>query len=149
MGDYNRVILMGKLTREVETRVLPGTQTKIACIGLAVNRKWRDGTSGEIREEVAFIDCDAFGKTAEHMVNYLSKGSPILVEGRLKMDQWKDKADGSQRSKLKVVVDNYQFVDKGPAAQGQPPAQTVAQAAPKPAATNAARQPISEDDIPF
>lgn len=109
MASYNKVILMGNITRDIELRTLP-SQNSVATIGLAVNRKWRD-QAGEMKEEVTFVDCDAFGKTAEAMAKFLSKGKPVFIEGRLKLDQWKDKTDGSNRSKLKIVIESFEFID--------------------------------------
>lgn len=109
-GSLNRVFLMGNLTRDVELRHTP-QNLAIAKMGLAVNRKFKT-QSGELREEVTFIDCDAFGRTAEVMAQYFSKGSPVFIEGRLKLDQWQDQ-QGNKRSKLFVVVDSFQFVGGG------------------------------------
>lgn len=105
--SFNKVFLMGNLTRDVEVKALPGG-TSVAKIGLAVNRKWKD-KSGESKEEVLFVDCDAFGKTGEVMAQYLSKGKPVFIEGRLKLDQWEDQ-QGQKRSALRVVVESFQFI---------------------------------------
>ena len=104
--NYNRVILMGNLTRDVEVRA--AGSSSVAAFGLAINRKFKTAT-GEDREEVCFVDCEAWGKTGEVMAKYLAKGKPVLVEGRLKLDQWEDK-DGRKMSKIKVAVDSFQFV---------------------------------------
>ncbi len=109
MASYNKVMLMGNLTRDVEIRHTSGN-TIVGSFGLAVNRKYKT-QSGEQREEVNFIDCTAFGRTAEVMAQYLGKGRPVFVEGRLKFDQWEDKNGGGKRSKLGVIVDNFQFID--------------------------------------
>lgn len=109
-GSYNRVLLMGNLTRDIEVRHTSQNMA-IAKMGLAVNRKFKT-QSGENREEVTFIDCDAFGRTAEVMAQYLRKGSPVFIEGRLKLDQWQDQ-QGNKRNKLFVVVESFQFVDSG------------------------------------
>lgn len=109
-GSYNRVLLMGNLTRDIEVRHTSQNMA-IAKMGLAVNRKFKT-QSGESREEVTFIDCDAFGRTAEIMAQYLRKGSPVFIEGRLKLDQWQDQ-QGNKRNKLFVVVESFQFVDSG------------------------------------
>lgn len=111
-GSYNKVLLLGNLTRDVELRYLPNSNTAVAAIGLAVNRRFRTQT-GEDREEVTFVDCEAFGRTAETMSQYLRKGRPVFIEGRLKLDQWDDKQSGQKRSKLKVIVEGFQFVDSG------------------------------------
>ncbi|TVQ63208.1 MAG: single-stranded DNA-binding protein [Phycisphaerales bacterium] len=109
-GSYNKVLLMGNLTRDVEVRHTSGNQA-VANLGLAVNRRYKTA-SGESREEVTFVDCEAWGRTAEVMAQYLAKGRPVFIEGRLKLDQWESK-DGTKQSKLKVVVDTFQFVDSG------------------------------------
>lgn len=110
-GSYNKVLLMGNLTRDVEIRHTSGN-TAVANFGLAVNRRFRT-QSGENREETTFVDCEAWGRTAEVMGQYLSRGRPVFVEGRLKLDEWEDKNGGGKRSKLRVVVENFQFVDSG------------------------------------
>lgn len=108
-GNYNKVLLMGNLTRDIELRHTTGNQA-VANIGLAVNRRYK-AADGEMREETTFVDCEAWGKTAEVMSKYLQKGRPVFIEGRLKLDTWQDKNDGSNRSKLRVVVENFQFID--------------------------------------
>ena len=111
-GNFNKVFLMGNLTRDVEIRHTPNN-TAVGKFGLAVNRRYSvgDGGNREQREETTFVDCEAWGRTAEIISQYLHKGRPIFVEGRLKLDQWEDKNTGAKRSKLKVVVENFQFVD--------------------------------------
>ncbi len=136
MASYNKVILMGNLTRDPELKQTPSNQS-VAQIGLAVNRKFK-GREGDMREETTFVDCEAWGRTAETMSKYLSKGKPVFVEGRLKLDQWQDK-DGNNRSKLKVVIDTFQFVDSRgtQSGQSQQPATATANITPQ------------DDDIPF
>ena len=112
MASFNKVILVGNLTRDPELRYTP-SGTAIAKIGLAVNRTWKSGDTGESREEVTFVDVDAFGRQAETIGQYLKKGRPILVEGRLRLDQWDDKQTGQKRSRLGVVLENFQFLDAG------------------------------------
>ena len=141
MADYNKVLLMGRLTRDIELRYTSNNQA-VANIGLAVNRRWRS-KEGEDREETTFVDCEAWGRTAEVMSQYLSKGRPVFIEGRLKLDQWQDK-DGSNRSRLRVVVDNFQFIDsRGEGGGGSVPASAGASRG------GDEHQPIDEDDIPF
>lgn len=111
MPNLNRVMLMGNLTRDPELRYLPNGNTAVAALGLAINRKWKD-KAGAAQEEVTFIDCEAFGRTAEVLNQYLKKGRPVYIEGRLKLDQWTDK-EGQKRSKLKVVVEIFEFIDSG------------------------------------
>jgi len=110
-GNFNKVFLMGNLTRDIEIRHTSGN-TAVGNFGIAMNRKFRT-QSGENREETTFVDCEVWGRTAEVMSQYLSKGRPVFIEGRLKLDQWEDKKDGSKRSKLNVVVENFQFIDSG------------------------------------
>lgn len=141
--SYNRVILMGNITRDIELRAIP-SGTSIAQIGLAVNRKWTD-KDGVRQEEVTYIDCEAWGKTAENIARFFSKGKPIFIEGRLKLDQWKDKTDGSNRSKLKVVVDTFEFVG---GKTDDAPAQARPATARQPARQEAAPL-IDESEIPF
>jgi single-strand DNA-binding protein len=123
MASYNRVILMGNLTRDPQLRYLP-SNTAVCDFGLATNRKYKD-RDGNQKEDVCFVDVSAFGKQAEIINEYMSKGRPILIEGRLKFDSWTNK-DGQKRSKHGVVVDNFQFVgtkdgDGGGKHQGSPP----------------------------
>ena len=152
-GSFNKVFLMGNLTRDVELKTLPSDQS-VAKIGLAVNRKFRT-RDGENREEVTFIDCEAWGRTAEVMNKYLSKGRPVFIEGRLKLDQWQDK-EGQNRSKLKVVIENFQFVDSAGGSGGSGDRNSSRQAVGATSDSNSGEatsseqhQPLSEDDIPF
>jgi single-strand DNA-binding protein len=109
MPNYNKVILMGNLTRDPEVRYT-SSGTAIAKLGIAVNRYWRN-QEGQQQEETTFVDVDAFGKQAETIGQYLKKGRPIMVEGRLKLDQWDDKQTGQKRSKMGVTLENFQFLD--------------------------------------
>ncbi|MBL9000114.1 MAG: single-stranded DNA-binding protein [Phycisphaerae bacterium] len=109
MPSYNKVLLMGNLTRDIELKSI-GSGQSVGKFGLAINRHYTT-QSGEKREEVTFVDCEAWGKTAETMARFLTKGRPVFVEGRLKLDQWTDKESGKNRSALRVVIDNFQFVD--------------------------------------
>lgn len=108
MASFNQVILVGNLTRDPETRVTP-KGTAICQFGIAVNRQFKD-ESGQTRDETTFVDIEAWGRQAELIAKYLTKGSPALVQGRLKLDQWEDKQSGQKRSKLKVVLENIQFL---------------------------------------
>ena len=108
--NYNRVILGGRLTRDIEVKATSGGTT-VGNLGLAVNRKWRS-KSGEAKEETCFVDCEAWGKTADTMAQYLHKGDPVLIEGMLRLDQWED-TDGKKRSKLKVTIERFSFVGGG------------------------------------
>src|ERR1700752_1833324 len=101
MASFNKVILVGNLTRDPELRYTP-KGTAVAKIGLAVNRAWKS-ESGEMKEEVTFVDIDMFGRTAENVAQYMRKGSPLLVEGRLRLDTWEDKQTNQKRSRIGVV----------------------------------------------
>ena len=112
MASFNRVILMGNLTRDPELRTLPNSDTQVCDFSLAVNRRWKDANGGD-REEVLFIDCAAFGRTGQTIGESLTKGRPIHIEGRLKFEQW-EQEDGQRRSKIRVVVEQFRFVDAKP-----------------------------------
>ena len=106
MASYNKVILMGNLTRDPELKYLP-SGSAVTNVGLATNRVWTDRESGEKREEVCFVDLEAFGRTAETMNEYLQKGRPVFIEGRLRFRTW-EQDDGQKRSKHDVLVDRFQ-----------------------------------------
>src|SRR5688572_9398927 len=108
MPSFNKVMLMGNLTRDPQLKHLPNNLV-IAEFGIACNRRYRTAT-GEDKEDVAFVDCTAFGRQAETIGQYCTKGKPLFVEGRLKYDTWDDKAGAGKRSKLSVVVENFQFI---------------------------------------
>jgi single-strand DNA-binding protein len=116
MPNYNKVILMGNLTRDPEVKYTSGG-TAIAKIGMAINRTWTN-KEGQKQEETTFVDVDAFGRQAEVIGQYLKKGRPVMVEGRLKLDQWDDKQTGQKRSKLGVTLEGFQFLDSGGAGGG-------------------------------
>jgi single-strand DNA-binding protein len=141
MASLNRVLLMGNLTRDVEVKYTANNNA-VANIGLAVNRRYRSGD--EYKEETTFIDCEAWGKTAETMGKYLSKGRPVFIEGRLKLDEWQDR-DGNRRTKLVTVVENFQFIDsRSGGSDGGGGGNAGASAQTAPSAPN-----VSSDDIPF
>lgn len=108
MPSYNRCILLGNVTRDIELRYTPGG-TAVVDIGLAVNDKRKDAQGNWI-EECTFVDCTAFGRTAEIAQEYLAKGNPVLIEGRLKLEQWEDKNGGGKRSKHKIIIDKLQLL---------------------------------------
>jgi single-strand DNA-binding protein len=114
-ASFNKVILLGNLTRDPEVRTTPSGM-KIAKFGLAVNRRYRT-RDNEQREETTFVDVDAFGTQAELLERYCQKGSPLFVEGRLRLDQWESQA-GEKRSKLCVVLENFQFLSGGSSTEG-------------------------------
>lgn len=145
MANVNKAILIGRLVRDVELKTTPSNKT-VASIGLAVNHTWND-SSGEKREEVTFIDCEAWGKTAEILNQYVGKGDPLFVEGRFKQDQWEDK-DGGKRSKIKVVIENFQFLHRKD--DGEKAREAPARQASKPAARGyAGHEPIDDKSLPF
>ncbi len=150
MANFNKVILMGNLTRDPELRYTP-KGTAIAKIGLAINRKWKSET-GEMKEEVTFVDVDAFGKTAETIGQYLKKGRPILIEGRLRYDTWEDKQTKQKKNKLGVVMESFQFIDSSNRGGGEgAPASSrpAAGAAPAPPEPTEGDTPPEGDDVPF
>lgn len=155
MANFNKVILAGNMTRDPELRYTP-KGTAIAKFGLAINRNWT-GEDGQKREEVTFVDVDAFGKQAEVIGQYLRKGRPVLVEGRLKLDQWDDKQTGQKRSRLGVVLEAFSFLDSGnrdaAGAGGAGPSGPAPARPARPAATPpsepSADEPPQGDDVPF
>jgi len=156
MASFNKVILVGNLTRDPELRYTPKGMA-IAKIGLAVNRAWKSET-GEPREETTFLDIEAWGRTAEIVGQYLHKGSPALFEGRLRLDTWEDKQTGQKRSKLVVVAEGMQLL--GSRSSGEPatappsgvapaPAPSPQPAAPPPAPAAPEQAAPDEEDVPF
>jgi single-strand DNA-binding protein len=155
MASFNQVILLGNLTRDVELRHTPGNQA-VANIGLAINRQYQT-REGERREEVTFVDCEAWGRQAEVMAQYLAKGRPVFIQGRLKLDTWQDQ-QGQNRSKLKVVVENFQFVGGRDGAEGggggggggfRRGSINEGGGSFQPAGGGGGHQPIDDSDIPF
>jgi single-strand DNA-binding protein len=153
MANFNKVILAGNLTRDPELRYTP-KGTAVARITLAVNRTWKS-ESGENKEEVSFVDVDVWGRQAEVISQYMKKGRPLLVEGRLKQDTWEDKNTKQKQSKLKVVLESFSFIDsnRGDGGGGSPaeaprsrPAATSPATAPEGGEADA---PPEGDDVPF
>jgi single-strand DNA-binding protein len=156
MANFNKVYLIGNLTRDPELRVTP-KGTAICQFGMAVNRQFKD-ESGALRDDTTFVDIEAWGKQGETISKYCTKGRPLFVEGRLKFDQWEDKTSGQKRSKLKVVLEGFQFLGTGqregaPAGGGE-----FDQSAPSPERhsppprTSAAKPAPAEnldEDVPF
>ncbi|MBL67598.1 MAG: single-stranded DNA-binding protein [Verrucomicrobiales bacterium] len=145
MPNYNKVILMGNLTRDPEVRYTSGG-TAIAKLGLAVNRRWTN-KEGQPQEETTFVDVDAFGRQAETIGQYLKKGRPVMVEGRLKLDQWDDKQTGQKRSKLGVILENFQFLDSRGDSGGGGYSQPDAPSAPVQGGGGGSMP--EDDDVPF
>jgi single-strand DNA-binding protein len=129
--NLNQVVLAGHLTRTPEVKLISGNQRRVAIFAIAVNRRWKTA-EGETKEEAAFIDCEAWGRTAELAGQYLTKGSPVYAEGRLRLDAWQDK-EGQRRTRLKVVIDTIQFLsrpgDRPRTAEGQVDAPLAAEPA--------------------
>ena len=164
MPSLNKVLLMGNLTRDPELRVTP-KGTPICQFSLAINRQFKM-ESGESREEVIFVDIEAWGKQGETIAKYLTKGRPLFVEGRLRLDQWEDKNTKEKRSRMKVVLEQFQFISdgRGPtgggSAGGAAAAPEIDQTAgnsperhsPPPRATGGAKPASQEnldEDVPF
>jgi single-strand DNA-binding protein len=157
MAYLNKVFLIGNLTRDPELRVTP-KGTPICQFGIAVNRQFKD-ESGATRDETTFVDIEAWGKQGELVAKYLTKGSPAMVEGRLKLDQWEDKATNQKRSKLKVVLDNVQFLSSRGGGAGAPGGGAPGASAPMgeeagspPDRSGAPRgnsTPKADEDVPF
>lgn len=137
--NYNKVMIGGNLTRDPELRMLP-SNTGVVSFGLAVNRKWKS-RDGESKEEVAFVDVEAFGRTAEVINQYVNKGDPLFIEGRLKLDQWQDR-DGNNRSKLKVIAEHIQLMGSRGGGNGSSGGNGQQRG-------GGDHEPINEDDIPF
>jgi single-strand DNA-binding protein len=165
MASLNKVLLMGNLTRDPELKDLP-SGTPLAEFGLAVNRTWT-GQDGVKKEEVTFVDCTAFGRLAEVIQEYRKKGDPLFIEGRLKLNQW-EAQDGSKRSKLSIIVEGFQFLNRAPANSGggeggggggggygggrqqqRPQSQSRNNTAPQQGYTGEEAPPLKDDDIPF
>ena len=117
MPNYNKTILMGRLTREPELKTLPSGTTNVSA-GIAVNRNWTEKESNEKREEVCFIDLEAFGRNAEIIHDHFNTGSPIHVEGRLRYRAW-ETSEGEKRSKHDILVDSFQFVESRSESEGK------------------------------
>ena len=144
MASYNRVLLMGNLTRNPEIRYTP-SGTAVADLGLAINENFKN-KAGEMVEQTCFVDVVVWGRQAETSAEYLHKGSPVFVEGRLQLDQWENQ-QGEKRSKLRVRADRVQFL-------GSPDKGTEFSAAPVASASPEAPTPPvvlvdDEDDVPF
>jgi len=147
MASFNRVILIGNLTRDVQLEKTP-QGTPVAEVGLAVNDRVKKG--GEWVDEPTFVDVILWGRTAEIAAEYLSKGSPVMFEGRLKLDMWEK--DGQKRSKMRVVAERLQLLGSrtgGNAGGGQSPHMAANMAANTVAANSLPDSGVPEEDIPF
>lgn len=143
MASFNKVILVGNLTRDPELRVT-GTGLSICKIGLAVNRSYTS-KEGESKDETTFVDVDVFGKQAEILGKYMQKGRPLMVEGRLKLDQWESN-DGQKRSKLGVVLESFQFLG---GRDDNVPRSTSASQSNTESTSNDSKEDSFDEDVPF
>jgi len=155
MANLNKVFLIGNLTRDPELRYTPSGMA-VVDFGMAVNRRWK-GQDGERRDEVCFVDVQAWGRQAELISEYCRKGRSLFVEGRLTYDSWEGK-DGQRRSRLRVTVENFQFLGDSGGGQGGRAGRRPAERAAEPAAQSGKTQDGGEppaadyqidDDIPF
>jgi len=135
MPNYNKIIIVGHLTKDPQLSYTP-QQTAVVEFGIAANRGWT-GQDGTKQEEVLFVDCVMYGKRASAIREYCSKGDPLLVEGRLKLDTWQAQ-DGTNRSKHRVIVENFTFMGSP---KDKPHGRSQEQ--------QQARPDVGEDDIPF
>lgn len=157
MASYNKVILMGNLTRDPEMKYLP-SGTAVANFGIAMNERYTDRQTGEQRESACFVDVEAWDRQAELVNEYLSKGSPIFIEGALKFESWETE-DGTKRSRLKVRLFRLQFIGGRQDGDGvgggytdatptEPPMQGQPDQGAAPSASETDTS-STEDDIPF
>ena len=136
MASFNKVILIGNLTRDPEVKTLP-KGTAVCNISMAVNRRWKN-EAGDDKEDVYFADCKAFGKQAETIGQWVKKGHPLMIEGRLTREEWDDKKTGEKKSATRIMIESFQFL-KGREESASPSAKPAA--APKP--------DLDADDLPF
>jgi single-strand DNA-binding protein len=144
MANLNKVLLLGNVTRDPEVRYTP-KGSAVCDLGVAVNRAYTT-ESGEKREEVTFVDVTLWGRTAEVASEYLKKGRPVFVEGRLQMDTWDDKQTGQKRTRLRVVAENMQLLGGRPTGGAEATGESRQTNAPP--KKSAAPEP-DEDEIPF
>lgn len=140
MASFNKVILIGNLTRDIELKYLP-KGTAVCNLSLAVNRRWKND-AGEEKEEVYFADCKAFGRQAETIGQYVKKGHPLMVEGRLTREEWDDKKTGEKKSATRIMIETFQFL-KGRDEGAAPAPRREAAPAPAP------KPDLDADDLPF
>ena len=152
--NINRVILAGRLTCDPDLRTIPNG-VQVAKFGIAINSKHTDKQTGQTREAVTFVDCQAWSQSADAAAKYLKKGDPVLVEGKLKLDQWDDKQSGQKRSKLFVVVDRLQFLRATVSTRAEPsqtpPVASASSVSPQPQKAASASGSTEEpaEQIPF
>ena len=141
MASFNKVILIGNLTRDVELKYLP-KGTPVCNLSMAVNRRWKT-EAGEEKEDVYFAECKAFGKQAETLAQYVRKGHPLLIEGRLTREEWDDKKTGDKRSTTRIMIETFQFL------KGRDEGEAPAPRAPRAQAPAAPKPDLDADDLPF
>ena len=144
MANLNKVLLIGNMTRDPQLSYLP-SQTPVVEFGLAINRRYKK-QDGSMADEICFVDCQMFGKRAETVNKYFKKGDPIFVEGRLKFDSWEK--DGKKHSRLRVFVENFEFLGKG-GGQGGGNNAAASQAPGPDTSADASYGAGADDDIPF
>lgn len=145
MIGINHITIAGNLTRDPQTRFL-ADQRAVANFGLACNRRYK--VDGEMREQVTFVDCDCWGRTAETISKHFHKGKPIIVEGRLDMDSWEDR-DGGRRTKLKITVERFHFVPDGRRGDNDERRPAPAPEPDQPPMSHDSLPPVGDDDPPF
>lgn len=145
MASLNKVLLIGNLTRDPEVRMMSSGRP-VCNFGIALNRSYKD-SEGNKREEVTFVDVECFGPRAEAVGRFFSKGRPIFIEGRLKLDQWESK-EGEKRSAIRVVLDNFEFVDSGKSDGSSSPNDSIPQPTRAPDALESSVSPPKEDSPP-
>ncbi len=146
MANYNRVILAGNLTRDPQLSYTP-SNTPVCEFGMAINRRWRD-RDGNQKDEVCFVDLTSYGRQAETINQYMKKGNPMLVEGRLRFRQWTSK-EGQNRTRLDVVVENFTFLGGGGGGGGRAADRPAAAAAEEGPPPDDFGPPIEDPNIPF
>jgi single-strand DNA-binding protein len=149
MASLNKVLLIGNLTRDPEVRMMSSGRP-VCNFGLALNRNYKD-SEGNKKEEVTFVDVECFGPRAEAVARFFSKGRPIFIEGRLKLDQWESK-EGEKRSAIRVVLDNFEFVDSGRSESSTPSSGaslTDANSQSNSLDTQPSQQSDLDEDVPF
>jgi len=149
MASLNKVLLIGNLTRDPEVRMMSSGRP-VCNFGLALNRNYKD-SEGNKKEEVTFVDVECFGPRAEAVARFFSKGRPIFIEGRLKLDQWESK-EGEKRSAIRVVLDNFEFVDSGRSESSTPSSGaslTDANLQTNSLDTQPSQQSDLDEDVPF
>lgn len=146
MANFNKVILVGNLTRDIEIRYTQGGLA-VGKMGMAINRKYKQGE--EAKETTCFVDLTAFGRQAEVLNEYVSKGSPLFVEGRLEYSTWEAKEGGGKRSKLEVIVENFQFLGGRTGGRGAPEGEATPRGKAETGRPAAGGEQVDYGEIPF